>query len=79
MPVSKNGGRPGIENHPDDLLCYQTSRTEFGTRTAYLNNQFGQQTVELIARREFCVGSITNPPTTSTTAAPATTTTTTLP
>jgi hypothetical protein len=75
-PASKNGESPSAPTHPTHLMCYKAKSTApFGTNTVNVLNQFGQDAVTLIHRRELCVPSEKNPgaPTTTTTSTPPTT------
>jgi hypothetical protein len=75
-PASKNGEDPTAPSHPGHLLCYKTkSAVPFGTIEKDISNQFGDDKVRLIHRRELCVPALKNPPPTTTTTAPTTTST----
>jgi hypothetical protein len=58
VPANKNGEDPTAPMHDGLLLCY-TSRSgmTFGTMSANINNQFGDDELTLIHRRELCVPS----------------------
>jgi hypothetical protein len=77
VPVDKNDERPGVENHPDLLLCYRAkSASGIPTTRVSLDNQFGAQDYLINQRREFCVPSRQVVPTTTSTTTSTSTTTT---
>jgi hypothetical protein len=55
-PANKNGEDPTAPSHPTSLLCYRAKgTTSFATLLAHITNQFGQDDVTLIHRRELCL------------------------
>jgi len=76
-PANKNGEDPSAPIHPDHLLCYKTkSLAKFGEKDVTIANQFGDDQLTLIHRRELCVPSLKNPGSTTTTVVTTSTTTT---
>jgi len=80
-PANKSNEDPTAPTHPEHLLCYKTrNQSTFAQRPVFTNDQFGNQTNQLIRRIELCVPSLKDPgtTTTTTTVTPTTVTTTTV-
>jgi hypothetical protein len=59
VPANKNDEDPTAPTHPNTLLCYRSkSAVRFGTFAAHINNQFGDDDLTLIHRRELCVPTV---------------------
>jgi hypothetical protein len=59
VPADKNGEDPTAPSHPNNLLCYRSkSSVRFGTVPAFINNQFGNDDLLNIHRRELCVPTV---------------------
>jgi hypothetical protein len=59
VPANKNGEDPTAPSHPNNLLCYRSkSSVRFGTVPAFIDNQFGNDDLLLIHRRELCVPTV---------------------
>src|SRR5262245_55694918 len=72
VPADKNGEDPTAPTHPTSLVCYKTKDGKFGSSTHTITNQFPDDSVTVLHRRELCVPS--PPPTTTTTTTVTTTT-----
>lgn len=68
VPTDKENEEPGAENHAEHLTCYKAKARSTFTRVspAYLNNQFGPETLDAIKPAEVCVPSQLNPSTVAT-------------
>jgi hypothetical protein len=75
-PVNKNGEDPTAPTHPDHLLCYAIKKSPFKGLTVGIDNQFGQQSLQVIQRVEFCVPSSRASASTTTTTTTTTTSST---
>jgi len=59
VPANKNGEDPTAPSHPNNLLCYRSkSSVRYGTVPAFINNQFGNDDLLTIHRRELCVPTV---------------------
>jgi hypothetical protein len=78
-PADKNQEDPGADQHLEHLVCFKSRSDKItGVTNQFANNQFGQQSLDLIRRVELCIPTSKNAvPSTTTTASTLLVTTTT--
>ena len=65
-PANTNNESPGADTHVDHLMCYavvaQRGAPKFSTISpAFVSNQFGQETLDVVTRGQLCAPSLKNP------------------
>jgi cysteine-rich repeat protein len=58
VPTNVDGGAPGAESHPDELLCYRIRGSKLAATSVALQNDLGAGTYELRKRLELCLPTV---------------------